>query len=396
MKLKLLDSIGNILSGRQRTAGGYIQQSKIDSTVTFERALKNPTVVSCLTVIANAIAQSRFCVADSENKMADRINETLENPNPYQNHFTLIYGIVWDMLLYGNAYLIMTKSENKRLVMLAPIDPQRVHIKVDKIGMPSYLIDGINGFFPSDRIVHFRDGGSHEVVARSRISAAGKRIRSLDFADQRIGNTFKNGLDFQYVMTLENKVGADEMNKHAEDLKKLFGPGGKARGGVAVIQGGTLEKMEGLKPADADLRQLREDLIREIAAIYAVPPFLVGGTGDTKYNNVTARIVAMYREALSPIITNMEQTLSKSIGVKIKANREALLLGDLPSQIAAGIQAAGGPIMTTNEVRTLIMELPELSDGVAGELRDSMPATDTGDRRGEMPTDNGNVVSING
>ena len=404
---KFWTSIGNVLN-RPNLGGGFFSGTKIDSSLTANRAIKNPTVMSCLTVLSSAVGQTTFQVnrdqlSASDIALADRIDQTLQNPNPYQTHFTLLYGIVFDMLLYGNSYLIITRN-GKRVVRLAPVNPQHVTIEVDKLGMPSYRVTGINKdgdrTFAAEEMLHFRDGGSHEVIAMSRLHSAGKRIRSLDYADDRIGSTFKYGLDIQYVLNLGEHVGSDSMEEYSKQLTEIFGPGGRNKGGVAIIETGELTKMEGLKPADADLRQLREDLIREIASVFAVPPFLVGGTGDTKYNNVTARIVAMYREALSPIITNLEQTLTKRLGLPISANRQALLLGDLPSQISAGVAATGGPIMTVNEVRAMLMELPELDDDNASSLRDGgAPVANSGstndDRRGEMPTDDGNIFSIN-
>ena len=401
---KFWQSIGNILN-RQNLGGSFFSGTKIDSALTANRAVKNPTVMSCLTVLSSAVGQTTFQVnrdriGEGDVQLADRIDQTLLNPNPYQTHYTLLYGIVFDMLLYGNSYLIITRN-GKRVVRLAPVNPQHVTIEVDKLGLPSYRVTGINKqgdrTFAAEEMLHFRDGGSHDPIAMSRLHSAGKRIRSLDYADDRIGSTFKYGLDIQYVLNLNEHVGSEKMEEYSQQLTEIFGPGGQNKGGVAIIEKGVLSKMDGLKPADADLRNLREDLIREIAAVFAVPPFLVGGTGDTKYNNVTARIVAMYREALSPIITNIEQTLTKRLGLPISANRQALLLGDLPSQIAAGVAATGGPIMTVNEVRGMLMELPELADENAGALRDGgAPATSNGgtndDRRGESPTDDGNML----
>ena len=103
--------------------------------------------------------------------------------------------------------------------------------------------------------------------------------------------------------------------------------------------------------ADGDLRDLRSDLIREVAALFGVPAFAVGGSTDTKFSNTVQRLQAMNQQALLPLARNIRDTLSQSFGEEVTFQEQDVLAGDFALQFDLAIAACGGPVYTPNESR---------------------------------------------
>ena len=54
----------------------------------------------------------------------------------------------------------------------------------------------------------------------------------------------------------------------------------------------------------------REFQIREVARIFGVPVFRIGGASDTNtYSNIEQETIAFYRNSMRPILTNWEQEI---------------------------------------------------------------------------------------
>ena len=145
-----------------------------------------------------------------------------------------------------------------------------------------------------------------------------------------------------------------------------------------------------MTPADTDLRALREDIKREIAASWSVPPFLIGAAGDAKYANFTASVLTLYRDTYVPVSLALCQRFSEALGTRVVCNHKELLRGDLAAQITNAVNASGGPVLTPNEARTELLDMPAREQDGMDDVRAAAtmkPQDD--DRRGEMPTDDG-------
>lgn len=148
-----------------------------------------------------------------------------------------------------------------------------------------------------------------------------------------------------------------------------------------------------MKPADTDLRALRQDLIRELAGLFSVPPFRVGGTGDTKYSNFTASMLVFYRDTVIPIVENIIQRYELAFGTRITCDTTDLISGDLKTMLDMALRGSGGPVLTPNEGRVLsgrerVEGDPEM-DRVHHERSDPGNSLDEQPRAGETPTDDG-------
>lgn len=379
------------------------------ASITTENALKNPTVLSCVNLISQGIAQLDWGVHDGDGMFLENhmLNGILNRPNAFQTTYEFKSAVIRDMLVTGNSFTRVVRSTNGRVISLIPMDPDDVSLSANAFGIPLYKHKSFGDLSAQD-VVHIRDISSHNIGGESRVLLAAERIAALNAADLLMGETFENGVSVNYSVELEGAMDDTTRQNLYAQLKTAFGRGGSRRGGVAVIEGGSMNAMKGSTPADADLRELRGMLINEIAALFRVPASMVGGDGNETFNNVTARLSSLYRDTYQPLITNIEQAFSNNLvtqGNRISFDVGNLVKGDLASQVTiASTAVAGLAIMTQNEARNFIgmPELPEpdydlLGAAMAEEIdvvEEEPTAPEqvgTDDRRGESNTDEGNL-----
>ena len=364
------------------TSYGPASRQIVDNLLIETMARECATVYTCADLIRKAIGNIDFKAADPY------WNDTLNNPNLYQTKIEFIRDVAWSCSVHGNAYIKRNpgkRAQRGTLACLSPvsIEPQGTSIR------PAFRVTGEDKIFTSSEIIHVRSGGGLDLKAISPVEAGWKVINALQFCNCEILNVFKNGINMSHVLHGGN-ADQDTLMKMLLAVKEAYGVGGESRAGVVGLTGGfKLDTIKGITPADSDLRNLRVDLIREVAALFGVPPFAAGGSSDTKFSNVVARNAQVAKEALLPLALCIRNALSKGLMTDIDFDEEDLIKGDFGTAIEMAIKASGGPVETPNESRARYMGLDAVEGG--DELRNKMPdprqAEPEDDRRGELPTD---------
>ena len=385
----MLRAIGSFLARRDRKTVGVVSKRNL-SPITVEQARNCATVASAVDTCARAVAQLEF-VAEGRGARHS-VNRLLKRPNDYQPPYTFWHGVVEDLLFEGNAITRIIRGLSGEPMFLAPLQPQHIQMNVGDTA-PEYQSTETGRTYPASEIVHTRDAGGTTGWSESRISKAGTRIMALICADRLIQDTFEHGISMSYWVDTSKsaRMSLEDRKALAIAMQDSFGNTGDRRGSFVVMPPeAVLNTIEGLKPADADLRALRQDLIREIAAMFGVPPFRAGATSDTKYSNYTAAMLTFYRDSVVPIVTCITQSFGLALGTEITADTSRILEGDLKTQVDIALTAAGVPILTPNQARVVAGFEPETGDPEMDKVHLTGSAgTDRGDRSGEMPSDDG-------
>ena len=400
-------SIGGLI-GRRKSSFA-IAKGKRGYKITKKFAAlieKSPTVSRCIQIVSEAIGSLPLEVeplseSSEHREAADRARRLLAKPNPWQLQDEFIESLVSEKLSFGNVFIRTPRNGGGDIVAMGPLETVDVSVEALANGEPRYRVAGISGngllsaltgkgtLTPSD-ILHIRDGGTPELLTMPRIAPLELRVRALIAADMMIMDTFEGGPNVNLFVSAA--LGSDQ--EELEALKEMLETALSGKGARALVAtDATVTELSGLKPADTDLRELRADLIREICGQFGVPPFLVGGQSDTKYNNVTARLTALNRDVVFLVVQRVSRALTYATNAKVSMDVSALLAGDLLSQAKVATTLAGRPVLSGNEARALIGYDPSDDEGM-DKIMEKGPAGggDTGDRRGEQPTDDGVAV----
>lgn len=355
--------------------------------VTTWEVQRNGIVMGCIRRIARLVGQLDFTSTDAAT------DALLHRPNHLQTQTEFLQGAVHDLLLYGDTFVRLFRGAPRGsmpgpVMTMALMDPQNVGVHIDR-GMPVYENRETGEWLEASQVLHMRDAPGHGVRGACRIHYGGRQIAALIAADTLIEQTFRRGVSLQHAVTHQRSLSPEETEKYQNAYHEAFGLHGDRVGGVLVLgKGTTLTTHKGLTPADGDVRAFRDQLKREIAAIFDMPPFLAGAESDTKYSNYTASLNTLMRDAVAPIVTLFVQAFTIALGAPVGSNMEDLQKGDLKTQVEIGTQASGGPTMTPNEARVRIQDLPALDNPEYDKLRKG-GVRKPPSREGETPTDDG-------
>ena len=344
-------------------------QTNSGENVNVDTVLSEPTTMSCINIIAQGITQIPIVV---KRKLEDGKYEIvqdhpvaalLQQPNVYQSPSDFKYSMVETILVHGNCYLRIVRANGDpmdgsrtdgRPVQLVPMDPSDVTVGANAFGIPTYTHETY-GQIVAENVIHIRDVNTFTALGLSRTLLAAEIIGAKLAADRLMSETFKNGVSVNYAIQSNAPVDATAAENLQKQMKAAFGAGGSKRGSLMLIENGTLNAVKGSTPADADLRALRQELKTEIAGVFRVPAFMVGGTGGDKYNNVRQRLSSFHRDTLQPIITNIEEAITlkllDGINELVYFDVADFIKGDFENQVNVASTAVSQGIWTPNEGR---------------------------------------------
>ena len=98
--------------------------------VTPETAMTNATVFTCLSVLGTAVSQLPVAVMKRGDKsfspVDHYVNDLLVKPNASQSQYEFLYGIVVDLMLYGNCYIQKITTSSGKVIELVPLPADEV------------------------------------------------------------------------------------------------------------------------------------------------------------------------------------------------------------------------------------------------------------------------------
>ena len=281
------------------------------------------------------------------------ITKLLKMPNSYQSPTEFKSSIVTSILVNGNAFIKIVRVNGKP-TQLYPLDASDITIGSNAFGLPTYTHEDTNETISLEDIIHIKDLQTYTPLGLSRLLQGAEIIGAKMAADRLMSETFKNGISLGYVVRSDGSLDSNSVSTLMDQMQKAFGARGSRRNGVAFIDNGQVEQIKGSTPADIDLRELRQMLITEIAALMRVPPFMAGANADQRYNNVRQYWTAFHRDTLQPIITNIEEAFKLKL-----LNEDEYLHFDVNKILKGDVEVTGrvmtnlvsNGVITPNEAR---------------------------------------------
>lgn len=256
------------------------------------------------------------------------------------------------LLLWGNAYVVVTRSEGGQILELIPLDPDRV--RVERVnGRKTYVI---NGQPFTGEVVHIKGlmlPGSD--IGVSPIEAA-RQTMGLGLAALKYGGEFfDNEGQMPGVIEAPRPMQPELMRETAKAWRRSRQKGG--RGLPGVLQDGATWKPTGITNEQAQFLSTRQFTAAEIAGqIFLVDPSDLGipvqGTSLT-YANLEQRNARRLQVTLLPWIVRIEAAVSELLFMPryMKFNVNAFLRGDLQTRYSAYQVGIDAGFLFTDEVR---------------------------------------------
>ena len=331
--------------------------------VTPELSLQLLTVYGCVRMICDAISTMPVDVfrKDGDRKIEVAAPMWIHHPTTSLGWIEWVSQVLTSLLLHGNAFVMVKRSSDGRIVELVPLDPARVTVRRDG-GRKVFLVSGRE--WP-DEILH---------LCGMMLPGSDVGLSPVEYARQSIGlglATLEYGSKFfdsegnmPGVIEIPGKAQPEQMREMANLWKRKRSR--VNRGMPGVLESGATWKPTGVTNEQAQFLATRNFSQAEIAGqMFLLDPSDLGipvaGT-SLVYGNIEQRNARRLQVTFLPWIVRIEKAVSGLFATQfVKLNVDGLLRGDTAArwtsyEAAARINTAAvaigqEPVMLTSEMR---------------------------------------------
>lgn len=291
-------------NGKQPGGGGPIS---------MEAAVSLAPVYAATSLIADLICTfplKSYNTIKGVTAEMDHPNKLIASPSAFNGPIAWTHRAVISMALRGNAYGLITGTDAFGYpTAIEWLHPDEVSLRSDRTTAPPQWF-WLGKPIDNSKFVHipyYTVPG--RILGLSPIRNFALQIESGLLA-QRFGRDFfRNSATPSGILTTEQKVLNDGDAKTAADRFRRQANGR----GIAVLNNGLKYQAISIAPEESQFLQTLKMTATQIAAIYKVPPEMVGGetAGSMTYTNVDGWPITVSRFALQPYIVRIEECLEQ-------------------------------------------------------------------------------------
>jgi HK97 family phage portal protein len=302
----------------------------------------------------------------------------VSNPDPvwYPNGIAdALFAIFASMYGAGDAFLLVTdRYETGYPRAFAVLDPGYVAVERAADGRGRAYRYGQLELDPGDVLQVSRDPVAGRLRGTSALAAYAANVQSAHAAESFAADFYGGGGAPWAVLQPARRLNAEQ----AAELQAQWMSRAALRGGApAVIPNDVAFTQFSFNPRDLLLLESREWDSKQICAAFGVPAFMVNldQSGGLNYSNPEMLFDTWWRTELYPSGRRLESALSVWLprGSWVEFDPSILLRPDLKahSEVWLALESAG--VVTKDEVRAAVLDLPPLADGDALALIDEPP-----------------------
>lgn len=292
-------------------------------------ALRTNMFYACVRLLSNSVATTPINIINKYNQEIDsNLNYLLKNqPNSYQTAFDFWLQVMFDLLVFGNAYVLKNKAGDK-IASLQVLRPDFMQVEWAKKGGRLYKYTTQSGLkeFNQDSIIHYKMLSLDGLIGLKPIDLL---LDSFRVSGKL--NKFLEKDNFPPVMkTPEELMKDNQVTELAAQVNEKL-----QQKPFILPQGFELILSNSHSAFDKKFAELKKFTNEEIARFFNIPFGLVGLDGASQPNVLDTQNRILLQYALNPYLRMIEQTTENAIfsrneiendGYRIKFNRNAILL----------------------------------------------------------------------
>lgn len=284
-------------------------------------AMYIPAVYACVRIIAESIAclPCKTFERSTPNSRTEATELPLYyllrySPNPQMTAFTFFETMQGHLCVWGNAYAEIQRDAANRVVALWPRHPSRTRAFRNAAGELFYEVvvgNGVPRNVPAENMLHVRGLSDNGIIGLSPIEQArqamGLAIATEKYGAQFFGNGSRPGGILSHPKALK-----EEAAKKIKESWQQAQSGDNAHT-VAVLEEGITWTAIGISPQDSQFLETRKFQKAEIAAIFRVPPHMVGDLERSTHSNIEQQSLEFVIYTLMPWLVRWEQELTMKL-----------------------------------------------------------------------------------
>lgn len=371
--------MGNRFLDKGSSAAPYIGEiSHSGETINPENALKLSAAWACVRLRAQTLSTLPLHLKQNNGEIASHhplYGLLHDAPNADMSASEFWEAITANQDLNGNAYALIHRNKQARVIALELLDSQTMSVKRAKNGQLSYAYqkDGKTVEYPENEVLHFRGFSLDGIVGLSPIHYHAESLGLQIAANRAAAHEFRNSMKAGgFLETGERVLNAEQRSRLQASLEQFARP--EKAGSYMVLEAGMkVSSNNGIRmnPNDAQLLESRYFGIEEICRAFAVPPQLIGHTDKASSwaSSLDSTNRGFLTYSIRPLLVRYEQTLARKLLSPAERKQfypqfsvEGLLRADPAARAGFYSQMLQNGVFTRNHVRSL-EDLPPIAGG---------------------------------
>ncbi len=275
-----------------------------------------------------------------------------DKPNPLMNARLFWSVTTSNVLLWGNAFLEMERSDGVSVDTLWPLDPARVVVEWNEAQKRKRFKyteqSGAQRIIEDENVLHIMDLSTDGVIGMSRIATCREAIGKALARDRFEGAFHDRGGTVRGVVEHPGRV--KNQRPLRETWQEIYG-GSENANQVAILEEGATFKTVQMPLSDMQFVESAKLSATEIAVLFNAPPSRYGGsTGDSlTYETVEGNNLQWANQTIAPVTTNLQEALEHEPAIFPfnawwpEFDLKGLMRGDSAARIAfyTGMHAIG-------------------------------------------------------
>lgn len=330
-----------------------------------QTAMQAATVYSCIKVLAESVGMLPFCIYQRDGlAKSPAMDHPLwsllhDQPNDYQSSVEFWEMMVTHLNLRGNAFAYVNRTSSGRVAELLPLHPDVVRTEMAADFTLKYHVTLPNGAFKTfyaGELLHIRGLTLNGWLGIAPIAYARESI-GLALATEKFGGQlFRNGAKMGGVLEHPGKIGDQAYNRLKDSFDNAHS--GENAHKTAILEEGMKFSKVAMTGEDAQFLETRKYQRSEIAAIFRVPPHMIGDLERATFSNIEQQALEFVQWSLMPWLTRIEKAVKRDLltpaerkQYQVRFNVAAMLRGDAAARSAYYSKGILDGWLTRNEAR---------------------------------------------
>lgn len=295
--------------GYQRTEPALTMVPEVKAP-TIDNLLQIPEIWNCVSKIANTMA-SLPCdvlkIADNGRTEIDKDCDLFyllsRKPNKDMTPFDFFRAMSLNYLIHGNAYALISRA-GKKVIALTPLNAKQMRVKVENsVTYEYYNKDDEIVSYSADNILHWKNIGNG-IVGMSLADFARSTLTEAASAQNAAIDIFKNKGKLTGILTSQNILSKAQKTEISEQFAAM-----RSMGRMPVLPADLHYQSLAASPAEQQLLQTREFIVKQFCAWFGVPQALISGEGGALDDTLNF----FYKTTILPICSSLEQAIMNKI-----------------------------------------------------------------------------------
>lgn len=337
---------------------------KINSaaTIPLNSAMKFTAVFAAMRLRAETVASLPKMVTEmKESSRKEAKNHAIYKllkykPNGWMNVFSF-----WEYTNacldgWGNAFVIIKRSNNGNPAELIPVHPSLVDITF-RNRQKWFRIAGskeFDGIYHNDDMLHFFSLSLDGIKGINPISYNSAAIKSGISATNFGNQFFDKGGHIKAVLENDKNIGSKDYELFMKNFETA------QNYGTPLLDGGWKYKAIGIEPEAAQMLETRSFALQDIARIFNIPPHLIADLSRSTFSNIEHQDIQYVKYSIRPSVKRYETELDlkllfdNELGIiETKFNLDGLLRGDMKTRAEFYNRGILSGWLNRNEVRAM-------------------------------------------